>query len=205
MSPKIIVYFVLSYVLSILIAVISGMTLHIAANQDSVSTDYKNNMKIIGTVCLVGSASVLLAVPTISFPSDLSRKLLVMYLAAIVLSALIGALAGMSIDATNKSNEPDVYKKTVYGLASTSIAVALCVVVGGPILLLMGDKKTLAMVLVAMVLAALIAAIAGMGIHASTVELGSDYKTALQIVAGVSLAGAGLGLISIPLLAYKMK
>jgi hypothetical protein len=203
MDPKIISYFIMAYVLSILIIVISSMTINVTNNFDTLSNGYKTSVKWVAGVSLAASFSVLVAAPIVSFPQD-NRVVLAIYLFAIFLSALIGALSGISIDCVNNSNKSSSYKNAIRGLGGTSITMALIAIIGGPLLVL-ADQKTLAMVLVAMLLASLIAATSGMGIHAASSSPSDDYQKVSRGVSGVALAGALVGFVGIPLMAYQMQ
>lgn len=206
LEPNIISYFIMAYVISIIIVIISSMTIHVTNNHEDSSDSFKNTVKGVGGMALAASLGVLIAAPTISFPKDNNRILLAIYLFAVFLAGLMGALASISIDSMSKlPSETATYKTSVRIVGGFGIMTALIAIIGGPIYVLKKDKRVLAMVLVAMLLASLTATVSGMGVHSANIQPSDGYKKATRVVAGVALTGALVGLVGIPLMAYKMK
>lgn len=198
-SPK--GYVLLGYFIAIYIVVLASMTIHTA--NEKVSDSYKESVQWVGGIALAAAFGTFVAAPVMA----LSNKVqLTLYLSTVMLAGLIGALASMSIDAINKSSHGESYKDGVRATAGIGYAAAAITLVVGPYMLV-SNKKILKLFLMVVMLALLISAVGGLGIHlaSSTSDPSSKYKDSARAVAGVAIFGAACSMLALPMVAWKSK
>lgn len=193
-------YMAMGYLLSILITTISSMAIH--ETMTETTSSYKNGVKVVSAVSIVAAVSVLIAAPVMSIKD---KKMLRVYLLIVLLSALVGTLAAISLDSTNKTNDDNTYKTSVKTISGVSLGLAAFVLMFTTSLMVT-NKRALAVFALVVTVAILITAIAGMAIHlavADSAYITEAYKDTTKTVSSIGIIGAVSTMVAIPVLARQ--
>lgn len=125
------------------------------------------------------------------------------------ISVLIVAVSSMAIYETNHIPS-ESYRESVRWVGGISMGAALIALIASPIIIRKQGfgglkKKFIAFLILSVLLSILVIAVSGMAIRQANVETSDSYNDSVQWVAGSSLFLALVGIISVFVVAYKLR
>jgi hypothetical protein len=131
-------YLAIAVVVSVLIATISGLAIH--QTSTNVSDGYNNTVKVIAWSCIAGAFACLVALPSMVV-DRIGARLLVMFLAGVVLCVAVTAVSGFALHLAEQPVASTSYVNAVRGVAGTALALSLASIIFVPVLYKYEEKN----------------------------------------------------------------